>query len=95
MAVWGWNAMIGAICGDVCLWKPSSKAPVSAIALQKTIAPVLLANDLPEGIFSLIIGDRETVGERILADPRIPLVSFTGSVAAGRHAARRQRRIQP
>lgn len=89
MAVWGWNAMIAAICGDVCIWKPSSKAPASAIALQKIIARVLDQNDLPEGVFSLIIGDRNTVGEKILDDKRIPLVSFTGSVSAGRIAAQR------
>jgi aldehyde dehydrogenase (NAD+) len=87
MAVWGWNAMIAAICGDVTIWKPSSKAPVSAIALQKIVARVLDQNDLPEGIFSLIIGDRATIGEGILNDTRIPLVSFTGSVTAGRITA--------
>jgi len=89
MAVWGWNAMIAAICGDVCLWKPSSKTPVSAIALQKILAEVLSQNDLPDGVFSLLIGDRDTIGDRILADKRIPLVSFTGSVAAGRIAAKK------
>jgi aldehyde dehydrogenase (NAD+) len=87
MAVWGWNAMIAAICGDVSVWKPSSKAPASAIALQKIVARVLDQNNLPEGIFSLIIGDRNNIGERILDDTRIPLVSFTGSVGAGRIAA--------
>jgi aldehyde dehydrogenase (NAD+) len=89
MAVWGWNAMIAAICGDVTIWKPSSKAPVSAIALQKVIARVLDQNDLPEGIFSLMIGDRDTIGEKILSDTSIPLVSFTGSVAAGKTAAQK------
>lgn len=89
MAVWGWNAMIAAICGDVSIWKPSSKAPVSAIALQKIVARVLGQNDLPEGIFSLIIGDRDTIGDGILDDKRISLVSFTGSVTAGRIAARK------
>ena len=89
VAVWGWNAMIAAICGDVCIWKPSSKAPVSAIAVQKIVARVLEQNNLPEGIFSLIIGDRNTVGDRLLADRRIPLVSFTGSVVSGRIAATR------
>jgi aldehyde dehydrogenase (NAD+) len=89
MAVWSWNAMIAAICGDVTIWKPSSKSPVSAIALQKVIARVLSDNDLPEGIFSLITGDRETVGDKILTDRRIPLVSFTGSVASGRIAAQK------
>ncbi len=89
MAVWGWNAMIAAICGDVSVWKPSSKAPASAIALQKIIARVLGENDLPEGVFSLVIGDRATVGDKILTDRRIPLVSFTGSVASGRVAAKK------
>ena len=86
-AVWGWNAMVAAICGDVSVWKPSSKAPVTAIALQRVIARVLAENELPEGIFSLIIGDRDTIGNKILNDRRIPLVSFTGSVASGQHAA--------
>lgn len=87
VAVWGWNAMIAAICGDVCIWKPSSKAPVTAIAMQKIVARVLEQNNLPEGIFSLVIGDRNVVGEKILSDRRVHLVSFTGSVAAGRIAA--------
>lgn len=87
MAVWSWNTMIAAICGDVTIWKPSSKAPLTAIAIQKIVARVLDQNNLPEGIFSLIIGDRDVVGEKILSDKRIPLVSFTGSVAAGRIAA--------
>ncbi len=89
VAVWGWNAMIAAICGDVSIWKPSSKAPASAIAMQKIVARVLEANSLPEGIFSLIVGDRANVGEKILDDRRIPLVSFTGSVTSGRVAAAR------
>ena len=89
VAVWGWNAMIAAICGDVSIWKPSSKAPASAIAMQKIVARVLEHNNLPEGIFSLIVGDRSNVGEKILDDRRIPLVSFTGSVASGRVAAAR------
>ena len=87
LAVWGWNAMIAAICGDICLWKPSSKAPVTAIAAQKIIGEVLRENDLPEGIFSLMVAGRDPLGEQLLNDHRIPLVSFTGSVSAGRHAA--------
>ena len=87
LAVWGWNAMIGAVCGDVCVWKPSSRTPVTAIAAQKIIAGVLEENSLPEGIFSLLAGGRDTIGERLLNDRRVPLISFTGSVAAGRHAA--------
>ncbi len=89
VAVWGWNAMIAAICGDVTVWKPSSKAPVSAIAVQKIIARVLEHNGLPEGIFSLLIGDRNTIGEKLLIDRRIPLVSFTGSVDSGRIVAQK------
>ncbi|MEE4135287.1 MAG: aldehyde dehydrogenase family protein [Desulforhopalus sp.] len=89
VAVWGWNAMIAAICGDVSVWKPSAKATATAVAVQKIIARVLAQNDLPEGIFSLLIGDRGTVGSRLLNDRRIPLISFTGSVAAGRIAAAR------
>ena len=87
LAVWGWNAMIGAVCGDVCVWKPSSKTPVTAIAAQKIIADVLKENNLPEGIFSLLAGEREIVGDRLLADRRVPLISFTGSVSSGRRAA--------
>lgn len=88
MAVWGWNAMVAAICGDVTIWKPSSKAPVSAIALQKIIARVLDQNHLPEGIFSLIVGDRDNVGKKLIEDKRIPLISFTGSVTSGKLAAK-------
>ncbi|MCX8056605.1 MAG: aldehyde dehydrogenase family protein [Ignavibacteria bacterium] len=87
VAVWSWNAMIAAVCGDVCVWKPSSKTPLSAIATQKIIAEVLKENNLPEGIFSLIIGRGATVGERMLEDKRVPLISITGSTEVGRHAA--------
>jgi aldehyde dehydrogenase (NAD+) len=87
VAVWSWNAMIAAVCGDVCVWKPSSKTPLSAIAVQKIVAEVLKENNLPEGIFSLVIGRGATVGERMLEDKRVPLISITGSVEVGRHAA--------
>lgn len=87
VAVWGWNAMVAAICGNVTIWKPSSKGCVSAVAVQKIIARVLEQNGLPEGIFSLLVGDRKTIGDRLLSDRRIPLVSFTGSVASGRMVA--------
>lgn len=88
LAPWGWNAMNAAICGDVSIWKPSSKAPVTAIAMQKIIARVLDENNLPEGVFSLLIGDRDTVGKRLVEDKRVPLVSFTGSVNSGKVAAK-------
>ncbi|MBE0645238.1 MAG: aldehyde dehydrogenase family protein [Bacteroidetes bacterium] len=86
VAVWSWNAMLAAVCGDVNIWKPSSKVPLTAIACQNIIAEVLRENDLPEGLFSLVIGKGSTVGERMLNDKRIPLISVTGSTSVGRHA---------
>ncbi len=87
VAVYSWNAMIAAVCGNVNVWKPSSKVPLSAIATQNIIAEVLQENNLPEGIFSLVIGRGSTIGEKILNDKRIPLISITGSTAVGQHAA--------
>jgi len=87
VAVWAWNAMLAAACGNVNIWKPSSKVPLTAIATQKIVAQVLNENDLPEGIFSLIIGKGSTIGERLLNDKRVPLISITGSTAVGRHAS--------
>ena len=86
VAVWSWNAMLAAVCGDVNLWKPSSKVPLSAIASQNIIKDVLKKNNLPEGIFNLVIGRGSTIGEKILNDKRIPLISITGSTNVGRHA---------
>ncbi len=86
VAVYSWNAMIAAVCGDVCLWKPSSKVPLSAIAVQKIIARVIKENNLPEGIFSLVIGRGATIGEKLLNDRNIPLISLTGSTKVGKHA---------
>ena len=87
VAVYAWNAMLAAVCGDVNIWKPSSKVTLSAIATQNIIAIVLKENNLPEGIFTLIIGKGSTVGERILNDKRIAMVSVTGSTRVGKHAA--------
>jgi aldehyde dehydrogenase (NAD+) len=87
VAVWSWNAMLATVCGDVNLWKPSSKTPLVAIATQKIVAQVLKENNLPEGIFSLIVGKGSTVGEMLLNSKKIPLVSVTGSTPVGRHAA--------
>lgn len=87
VAVWSWNAMVAAVCGDVNLWKPSSKTPLTAIATQKIVAQVIKENNLPEGIFSLIIGKGSTVGEMLLHSNKIPLVSVTGSTPVGRHAS--------
>ena len=87
VAVWSWNAMIAAVCGDVNLWKPASKVPLTAIACQNIITDVLKANDLPEGVFSIIVGSGRTIGEEMLNDRRVPLLSLTGSTEVGRHAA--------
>jgi aldehyde dehydrogenase (NAD+) len=82
VAVWSWNAMIAAVCGDCVLWKPSSEAPLTAIAVQK-ICDRVLARHGWKGVFSLVIGRGATVGERMLDDLRIPLISATGSTAMG------------
>ena len=87
VAVWSWNAMIAAVCGDVNLWKPASKVPLTAVACQNIISDVLKENELPEGVFSLIVGPGRTIGEEMLNDGRIPLLSLTGSTEVGRHAA--------
>jgi aldehyde dehydrogenase (NAD+) len=87
VAVWSWNAMIAAVCGDVNIWKPASKVPLTAIATQNILSSVLKENDVPEGVFNLIVGRGKTIGEQILKDRRIPLVSLTGSTRVGRHAA--------
>lgn len=87
VAVWAWNAMLAAVCGDVNIWKPSSKVPLSAVACQNIVKEVLIENNLPEGIFSLVIGKGSSIGEKILNDKRIPLISVTGSTSVGKHAA--------
>ncbi len=87
VAVWSWNAMIAAVCGDTNIWKPSSKTPLSAIAVQNILADVIRENNLPEGLFSLIVGRGSSVGEKMLNDSRIPLISITGSTEVGRHGA--------
>ena len=86
VAVWSWNAMLAAVCGDTNLWKPSSKVPLTAIACQNIVAEVLRENDLPEGLFCLVVGKGSSVGEMMLNDKRIPLISVTGSTNVGRHA---------
>ncbi|PJA97075.1 MAG: aldehyde dehydrogenase family protein [Ignavibacteriales bacterium CG_4_9_14_3_um_filter_34_10] len=87
VAVWSWNAMLATVCGDANLWKPSSKTPLTAIAVQNILGEVIKENKLPEGLFSLIIGRGSSVGERMLNDKNVPLISITGSTAVGRHAA--------
>ncbi|MCK6585929.1 MAG: aldehyde dehydrogenase family protein, partial [Anaerolineales bacterium] len=82
VAVWSWNAMIAFVCGDVCVWKPSEKVPLCAIACQHLFQKVLKANNLPEGICSVINGDYK-VGEYMTKDVRVPLISATGSTRMG------------
>ena len=86
VAVWSWNAMIAAVCGDVNLWKPASKVPLTAVAVQNILADVLRENSIPEGVFNLIVGSGKTIGETMLNDENVPLISLTGSTNVGRHA---------
>lgn len=83
VAVWSWNAMLAWVCGDVCIWKPSEKTPLSAIACQQIVQEVLQANNVPEGVCCLLVGNRDA-GEWLAADSRIPLVSATGSTRMGK-----------
>lgn len=83
VAVWSWNTMLAWICGDVCIWKPSEKTPLCAVACQKIIAEVFAKNNVPEGVSCLVVGERE-VGEWLSHDTRIPLVSATGSTRMGK-----------
>jgi len=83
VAVWSWNAMLAWVCGDVCIWKPSEKTPLTALACQQIIQDVLRNNDVPEGVSCLVTGARE-VGEWLARDPRVALVSATGSTRMGR-----------
>jgi aldehyde dehydrogenase (NAD+) len=86
VAVWAWNAMIAAVCGDCVIWKPSSQTPLTAIAVQKLCNRVFSRHGL-SGVFNLVIGRNEAVGEAMLNDTRLPLISFTGSTPVGRHVA--------
>jgi aldehyde dehydrogenase (NAD+) len=74
VAVWSWNALIALIAGDTVIWKPSSKAALTAIATMKIIWPVLKENGLPEGILNLVIGNRKGIGDRLVSDKRVPLI---------------------
>jgi aldehyde dehydrogenase (NAD+) len=86
VAVWSWNAALALVCGNVCIWKPSEKTPLTAIACQHIIAGVFKANDIPEGVSNLIIGDKE-IGKLLTNDTRIPLISATGSTRMGKAVA--------
>ena len=86
VAVWSWNAALAWICGDVCVWKPSSKTPLCAVACQNIISEVLKNNNVPEGVSCLVIGNES--GDLMNNDKRVPLVSFTGSTRIGRHVSK-------
>ena len=83
VAVWSWNSMIAWVCGDTCIWKPSEKTPLCALACQQIVAGVFAANQVPEGVGGLITGGRD-LGERMTADHRIPMISATGSTRMGK-----------
>jgi aldehyde dehydrogenase (NAD+) len=86
MAVWAWNAMLAYVCGDPVIWKPSSEVPLSAIALTNVVRPVLEAEGFG-ALATLVIGSGREVGQRLLEDRRLPLISFTGSTGVGRKVA--------
>ena len=83
VAVWSWNSMLAWVCGDVCIWKPSEKTPLTALACQNIIQDVLKKNNVPEGVSCIINGGRE-VGEWMSRDKRMPLISATGSTRMGK-----------
>jgi aldehyde dehydrogenase (NAD+) len=85
VAVWAWNAVIAAVCGDTMVWKPSSQTPLTALAVQRIVDRVARANGCA-GVFNLCIGGSRDIGERMLHDQRLPLVSATGSCRMGRRA---------
>jgi aldehyde dehydrogenase (NAD+) len=87
VAVWSWNTALAWVCGDVCLWKPSEKAPLSAIACQHIVGKIFSQHGLPEGISNLIVGDG-SIGALLSHDARIPLVSATGSTRMGKQVGK-------
>jgi len=84
VAVWGWNALIALVCGDTTLWKPSTKVPLCAIAVQQIVNGVLEEHGAPHGVSCLACGTGREIGARMSADRRLPLISATGSVRMGR-----------
>lgn len=89
VAVWSWNSALAAVCGDSTLWKPSTQTPLTAIASIKIAERVCRANGVDPAIFSLVIGEGATVGEQLINDRRVALVSATGSTKMGRHVGER------
>ncbi len=88
VAVWAWNAALAAVCGDTMIWKPSPSVPLTAIAVQH-IANRVAADHGLDGLFNLVVGPNESVGEAMVNDTRLPLISFTGSVRVGRSVAQK------
>ncbi len=88
VAVWSWNATLAAVCGDATIWKPSEKTPLTAIAVTKIAERVCRETGADPAIFTLLVGDRKTVGQKLADDPRIPLVSATGSTNMGFNVAK-------
>ncbi|HZM01311.1 MAG TPA: aldehyde dehydrogenase family protein, partial [Planctomycetota bacterium] len=86
VAVWSWNAFLAAVCGDTLIWKPSSLTPLCALAVQNIVAPIMEEAGFG-GVFNLCVGEADPVGEAMLADRRLPLISATGSVRMGRRVA--------
>ena len=88
VAVWAWNAFLAAICGDICIWKPSPKTPLSAIATMKICNEALKEAGFPD-IFFLFNDAGTELSQAFVDDHRIPLISFTGSTKVGRHVGER------
>jgi aldehyde dehydrogenase (NAD+) len=88
VAVWAWNAMIALVCGDPVIWKPSHRTPLTALAVHRIVDEVLgQTPGVPVGLASVLVGSAADVGEPLVCDPRVPLISATGSVRMGRHVA--------
>ncbi|QQS51238.1 MAG: aldehyde dehydrogenase family protein [Bacteroidota bacterium] len=88
VAVWAWNSMLALICGDVVIWKPSSKVLLCALAVHKIVAKVLTENEIPEGILTLVATSSKYLGDDMFCDKNIPLISFTGSTHIGKKVGR-------
>ncbi len=84
VAVWSWNSALAFVCGDTVVWKPSSKTPLCAIATQNIVREVFRRNGVPEGVSCVVIGRGSAIGERMTVDPRLPLISATGSTRMGK-----------
>jgi aldehyde dehydrogenase (NAD+) len=87
VAVWAWNAALAVVCGDPVVWKPSHKVPLAALAVQQICHGLMKEHGAPAGLFGLVMGSVEDVGERMLKDSRLPLISATGSTRMGRRIA--------